>query len=171
MNTPFDKGAFFVLRAERGYTVDDGGATNHGITQAVYDAFRLRNGLFRQPVLQISMPEVQEIMHDEYWELAHCDDLSENLAIAHFDTAFNAGIDRAIRTLQGVLGVVVDGIYGQKTQQAAQAAFDSVVGAYLDARVAFYQQLARDYPDKYTKYLDGWLNRVAALKRYLEGLS
>ena len=161
----------FTLGAEGKFTVDDGGPTMYGVTQAVYDDFRRGESLALQSVKLIDMDEVYVIMGNQYWVTAHCGDLPDKLAVAHFDTAYNAGVERAIKILQEALNVTVDGAYGPHTKEAASSAGDNVQDRYLDCRAAFYHALAQDNPEKYAKYLDGWLNRVDNLRNYLKGLS
>ncbi len=122
------------------------------------------------PGQPFEMEEVEDIMRSRYWNPAHCDDLGDKMGVAHFDLAYNAGVGRAIRTLQEALNVTADGIYGPHTKAAAQAAADSLVAPYLEQRKAFYRDLASGNPAKYGEYLDGWLNRVDNLEKYLASL-
>jgi lysozyme family protein len=156
----------FTLGAEGKFTIDNGGPTMYGVTQAVYDAYRDAHGLGRTTVAGIRMNEVLDIMQTEYWEPAHCDLMTPQLAIAHFDWSYNHGDTGALKTLQGVLGVGTDGIWGHDTQSAVQDAGDAIVPRYLDARRAWYRaDAARDM--EVAKDLKGWLNRVDALQSFL----
>ena len=76
------------------------------------------------------------------------------------DFAVNAGVERAINTLQGILGVARDGVIGPATL-AALAARDAkaVNNLYVTARRQFYYHLAETRP-KDKKYLKGWLRRA-----------
>lgn len=59
-----------ILALEGGYSNhpdDPGGATNYGITQAVYDAWRQGQGLEPQPVARITREEVANIYRERYW--------------------------------------------------------------------------------------------------------
>ena len=156
----------FTLGAEGKFTIDNGGPTMYGVTQSVYDAYRNAHGLYHTTVAAISMSEVLDIMQTRYWEPAHCDVMTPQLAIAHFDWSYNHGDEGALKTLQAVLGVGVDGIWGHDTQSAAQDAGDAIVPRYLDARRAWYRDDAARDP-AVTKDLDGWLNRVDNLQAYL----
>lgn len=92
-----------VLRWEGGYVdhpQDPGAATNYGITQATYDAWRRQHGLATLPVLQISPEDVRAIYHDHYWLKAGCDQLDPPaLALVVFDAAVNSGVGNALRWL------------------------------------------------------------------------
>ena len=163
----------FTLGAEGKFVIDDGGPTMYGVTQAVYDDYRRNEGLSLQSVRLIEMDEVEDIMRREYWTPAHCDDLGNKMGVAHFDWSYNHGDEGGFETLQialGFTGDAVDGKYGPHTKAAAQAAGDSVLGAYLDARRQWYRDAAKRNPAKYGEYLDGWLNRVDNLEKYLASL-
>lgn len=99
----FERALRFVLRWEGGYSdhpADPGGATNMGITQATYDAWRRRQGLPPQPVRNISINEVQAIYRTMYWDPIGADSLPDPLALAAFDLAVNSGVDTARRALR-----------------------------------------------------------------------
>ncbi len=159
----------FTLRPdiEGGWTPIDGG-TMHGVTQAVYDNYRLSIDAPMQSVRNISQNEVTVIMFSRYWKPAQCDLLPAKVAIAHFDAAYNEGVSGAIRVLQAALGVAQDGVIGEQTQRAIAGADPvALLADYLDARVASYRRIATEDPAK-TEYLAGWLNRVDVLGNYLE---
>ncbi len=157
----------FTLGAEGKFVIDDGGPTMYGVTQAVYDDFRRGEGLSLQSVRLIDMDEVYVIMGNRYWVPAHCGDLGPKMGVAHFDWAYNHGVEGSIKTLQEALNVQADGIYGPHTKEAAQTASDSILDRYLALRKDFYNHLAQDNPGEYARYLDGWLNRVDNLEKYL----
>ena len=163
----------FTLPAEGGFVdnpLDSGGATMHGVTQTVYDRYRLSIGELNQSVRLISDDEVQHIYSEMYWTPAHCPDLSERVGICHFDWAVNHGVSGAIETLQGVIGVTQDGIFGQMTANAVQAMDEStLIVDYLDARAAWYKQRVVNDPSQ-SVFLTDWLNRVQTLREYLATL-
>ena len=60
----------FILRWEGGYVnhpADPGGATNKGVTQRVYDDWRVRRGMPARDVRQITDGEVHAIYEAGYW--------------------------------------------------------------------------------------------------------
>jgi lysozyme family protein len=62
--TNFPQSLSYVLENEGGYVnhpADPGGATNKGVTQAVYDDWRAARGLMKQSVRLIAPPEVSAI--------------------------------------------------------------------------------------------------------------
>lgn len=87
-----------VLSFEGGYVNDPddpGGATNKGITQKTYDAFRARDGKPKQAVLHIEPEEVERIYRRSYWVESGADTLPGKLATVVFDTAVNMGVKYA----------------------------------------------------------------------------
>ncbi|MET0657415.1 MAG: glycosyl hydrolase 108 family protein [Steroidobacteraceae bacterium] len=158
----------FVLRWEGGFVNhpnDPGGATNRGVTQAVYDAWRGTQGLALQSVELITGAEVDTIYESRYWLPAHSHDLQTPLDLVQFDTSVNMGVNRAVRFLQHVVGCGVDGAFGKGTA-AAVAACDQgqAVIDYCKARESYYRMLAERNP-KLAVFLKGWLNRLNALRK------
>lgn len=103
----FEKALAFVLKWEGGYSdhpLDPGGATNYGITQATYDAWRKRKNLPTKPVKEITMSEVRLIYRERYWEAIGGNSLPPPLALAAFDFAVNSGVARAQRYLAEAKG-------------------------------------------------------------------
>lgn len=159
----------FTLKAEGAWTPIDGG-TMRGVTQAVYDTYRKKEGLHLQSVRLIEDNEVRAVMEDEFWYPSGCQEMPEKLSIAHFDWAYNHGVSGAIHSLQSCLGIVSDGVFGPVTLKAVQAATQNdempFVLKYLDARRQWCSEDAALKPEDET-YLQGWLNRVDALQKYL----
>lgn len=93
----------FVLRWEGGYSdhpLDPGGATNQGVTQATYDAYRRSQGWPVRSVREIHDAEVRAIYHERYWLRAGCDTISPPaLALCVMDAAVNSGVGAALRWL------------------------------------------------------------------------
>lgn len=163
----FDGAIQFVLRWEGGYVDnpnDHGGATNQGITQRVYDAFRIARGLAVQDVRQIGDTEVMSIYQNSYWLPPGCELLSPCLDLVQLDTAVNMGVKRAVVFLQGCVDCTPDGVLGEQTRQAVrQCNLAEVIKAYCDKREQFYQDLVSQNPNQ-AVFLRGWLNRLNALR-------
>ena len=166
----FDLAMSFTRSAEGGFTVDNGGPTDFGITQATYDTYRQSIGAPEQDVRHIGLSEVTAIMWQDYWVPANCNDLPARLSICQFDTAFNSGTHEAITLLQRALGVTADGDYGPITHAAVLACDDiSTSSAYLDARWAFMQAIcAGESPEV---RLNGYRNRIDHLRSYLNNIN
>ncbi len=160
----------FLLPAEGGYgdnPNDHGGPTDMGVTQATYDAWRIQEGLPTQSVSLITTAEAIALYRARYWTAAHCDDFGPKVAICVFDWAVNHGVVGAIQTLQAVLSVATDGECGPITIAAVKDMDDAeLAGEYLDARAQWYKDDAANDPSQ-REFLNGWLNRVAALRKYI----
>lgn len=143
----FDIALKYTLQFEGGYVndpADKGGATNKGITKAVYDEYRTKNSLPIQSVKNISDKEVQDIYYKQYWLASGCDKLSDKLAIVVFDFSVNSGVSRAKR-------------YLTLTQDPNK---------YLDLRASFLKKIVQKKPSQ-QKFLKGWLSRVENLRKII----
>lgn len=148
---------------------DRGGATNYGITQGTYDAWRASQGLESISVKRLTRWEVAKIYEARYWVDGQCDRIlergREKLALAHMDACVNHGLTPAAKMLQAALRVVVDGVIGPKTLAAVAEADElRVIGRYLIRRAAFYRTLAERRPTS-RKFLYGWLARLRWVAR------
>jgi len=144
----FDAAIAFVLAREGGYVNDPrdpGGETNFGIC---------RRDFPNVDIADLTAEDASAIYLRQYWAPVHGDDLPPGVALMVMDTAVNMGVGAAVRMLQSVCGVAVDGDIGPKTLAAAAAS--GVLESYRDARIARYHQLSN-----FPTYGNGWLNRVA----------
>lgn len=165
----FDDALTFALRWEGGYVNDPddrGGATNRGVTQGTYDAYRKSKGLGLRSVRELTDAEMRQIYVERYWNPASCGAMQWHLAVVHFDLAVNGGVLRAKKMLQQALGVKVDGKIGPATLHAIEHSDQEFVARkYLDLRQAWYHRIA---VGNQRKFLQGWLNRVAALRLFIQ---
>ncbi|MDX8513512.1 glycoside hydrolase family 108 protein [Mesorhizobium captivum] len=157
-----------VLAHELGYVnhpKDPGGPTNKGITQRIYDAYRRSKGLGAQSVQVISMKEVTEIYHRQYWDAVRGDDLPAGVDYVLFDGAVNSGPKQSIIWLQRALGSLykgrVDGTMGFTTIAAVNAVndHDALIDRICDQRLAFMRRL-KTWPT----FGRGWSARVAEVR-------
>lgn len=144
-DTFFERALQWVLLHEGGYVddpADPGGATNYGITQRIYDAWRRRQGLAPKPVREITPQEVHDIYKAFYWEpiQGQVERWAQAIALILFDTR----VHHSFKTYEAL---------------SAQLWLQGVSG-YRDARTRHFQNLAQG-PRK--KFLKGWLNRLQAL--------
>lgn len=172
MNGNFIKALSYTLQFEGGFSddpADSGGATNYGITQHVYDSYRTSKGEIVQSVKLLSDAEVSDVYYKLYWIKNHCDVLPDKIDTAVFDFAVNAG-NEAMRELQLICNVKVDGIFGPKTMAAVLSFYETspevMLNTYFDAREKFYKNLADRIP-KDRKFLKGWINRTEKLRSFL----
>lgn len=171
-DSDFERSLAFVLKWEGGY-VDDpddsGGATNRGITQATYDRFRSRHARDPQPVISIPTFEVEEIYRVDYWLPSKAPRMEWPLCLAHFDGAVNCGLNAAAKMLQRALGVEPDGVVGPVTLGAVRArAADALAAAVCTERSRYYDGIVARRPTQ-RKFLQGWMNRLQALRKEIEG--
>ena len=147
----FDTALAFTLKEEGGYgdhPLDAGGATNRGVTQAVYDEWRKSQGAAPQEVQQITDEETGDLYWARYWEPGRCGELAPALGVVHFDWCVNHGVQGAAATLQQAAGSVP---------------------RYEALRRQWYVQRVAAKPDQ-AKFLKGWLARVDRLDQYVGGL-
>lgn len=135
---------------------DPGGATNRGVTQRVYDAYRDRQGQSRRSVRAITAEEVADIYKRQYWDAIRGDDLPSGLDYAVFDYAVNSGPRRAAQDLQRELGVAVDGVIGNVTLAAvAKADVYDLIDRLCARRMRFLKGLKH-----WRTFGKGWTRRV-----------
>jgi len=173
----YERALEFALSWEGGFVdhpLDRGGATNKGITQKTYTAFRDKKWgniqKSERSVKFIEDSEVREIYKEEYWFKSHCDVLPEALSVCNFDSAVNHGPSRAIKFLQNSIGTTGDGHWGPNTEKAVteNSCKVGVLQKYLHARMEFYKNLVSNKPSQ-NVFFAGWTNRVNALQKEVLG--
>lgn len=142
---------------------DDGGLTKFGID------FRSHPD---EDIEKLSYERAVEIYKEEYWDKARCSELPFPLSLVQVDGAVNTGIGQQNKFLQRVAGVKDDGAYGPKTREAIlglclEEGEKEVSFRVIAEREKFYKNLAASKPEK-AKFLDGWLNRLEALKKVVD---
>lgn len=65
---------------------------------------------------ELTLQDAKTIYKRDYWDAVGCDLLPDLIAFDVFDMAVNSGQGAAIRALQKILFVPVDGIMGEKTR-------------------------------------------------------
>ena len=162
----------FTLRWEGGY-VDDphdpGGATNFGITQATYDRWLDGAGGLRS-VRNISLQEVSAIYFSDYWkpEAATC---QWPLSLVIFDTAVQFGrFGMTLFVQEALPPLEIDGVWGPKTAAAVKAEkANDFARAICEVRRQYRHLRVKQRPSQ-QKFLQGWLNRDAALLSAVDSL-
>ena len=140
---------------------DPGGRTNKGVTQRVYDAYRIRLKKPTQTVYNIKPDEVQAIYRRGYWEKISGDQLPAGVDYAVFDAAVNSGPSRAAAWLQSSLrphyAGPVDGVIGEATIAAAvgHPNHDELVAQMVDKRLSFVKSLKT-----FKVFGKGWTRRL-----------
>jgi lysozyme family protein len=171
MRENFPRAVLRVMLEEGGF-VDDphdpGGATNYGITQAVYNAYRRSKAVALKPVRLITRDEVEDIYRHQYADSIRFDDLPVGIDYCVFDEAVNSGVVRAIKALQLCVGVADDGVVGLRTLEAVQGCKDraALIDRFCDRRVSFLRSLT----SLFTHFGRGWLRRVADVRAASKGM-
>lgn len=149
-----------VLLSEGGF-VDDkddpGGATNLGVTQFTYDAYRRRTKQTPQSVRLITRAEAGSIYRDSYWAALHCSTFAFPMAFILFDTCVQWGAHGTIELLMEcpmMAGVKVeDALVVAATKPASLLA-----GQLYSRRAAFRLARVAKKPTQ-LKFLLGWQRR------------
>ena len=164
VSTNFTPCLAVVLTEEGGYTNDPndfGGPTNFGITLGDLKTWRNNNALTADDVKNMTKAEAQEIYRSEYWNPMQCGDLPNGIDLEVFDFGVNTGVREAVKTLQAVVGVTVDGSIGPITLSAVKATdTHKIIQDFSARRLAYYRSLA-----KFPIFGAGWTNRTNAVEQ------
>jgi lysozyme family protein len=173
MSVPnFDRAYAFVRRMEGGDhrpSPSDPNPTSRGITQKTYDAYCTARNLPPKSVFSLDEGDVAGFYRD-YWADSRAPQLpSDNLALCHFDAAFNMGHGQAAKLLQRAAGALADGILGNKTLDQVRLAMvqdgeRALLVKMCGLRLRRYRQIVDDNPAM-APNLPGWTARVTALQK------
>ena len=103
----FDRCHEVTAKWEGGWSnhkADPGGATMYGVTQAVYDSYRVARNKAKRSVRFIALEEALTIYKVNYWASAGCERLHAGVDLAHYDCAVNSGVGRARKLLAASIG-------------------------------------------------------------------
>ena len=181
----------FILKWEGGFVndpADAGGATNKGVTLTTWRNIGYdKDGdgdIDVQDLKLLSSADVRDrVLKPHYWDRWKADLIqSQKVANILVDWVWGSG-KHGIVIPQRLLGVVDDGIVGDKTLSAVNFADpDQLFDAIFQARVDFFNEITeasiREYEEKigrkakeaelmkYTnkRFLKGWLNRLDDIK-------
>lgn len=159
-----------ILKHEGGFVndpLDRGGATNYGITQAVYEAF-VKRKVSVDEIKNMPMGNVSAIYKKEYWDKIGGDKIKYYpVAFALFDQAINRGPGTVANQVQKVLGLPQDGKIGPTTLAKLNAIPDKdFLNQFLIMSESSYKAIVDKNPTQ-AKFLKGWLNRVSSIKSYV----
>lgn len=157
-----------VLVHEGGYVNhprDPGGATNQGITQRTYEAYRRGKKQRTRNVRSLTVPERDDIYRHQYWDAVEGDKLPEGVDYVLFDGAVNSGSKQSIKWLQRALGSAyrgpIDGVIGLGTLAALDEIenLDSLIDRICDRRMIYLRAL-----EHWPTFKRGWTARVAGVR-------
>jgi lysozyme family protein len=160
----FERSLSRVLVHEGGYSnnpKDPGGATMKGVTQRVYDDFRMARSVPKQSVKLISQAEIATLYKTRYWDMFKGDKMPAGVNYVVFDGAVNSGVAQSVKWLQRALAPhytgTIDGLVGEGTLRAIEDYGDpaELIDKICDLRLAFLKSL-KTWPT----FGRGWASRV-----------
>ena len=162
-----------ILKFEGGFTNDPddaGGPTNFGITAAEYGSFRkLGRTATVDEVRNMPIEDAIAIYKSRYIAQPNFAAIGDDrLRMILVDCGVLYGTKRAAMWLQTVLDVTPDGIVGQQTLNALNAAVDpqQVRKGVLGERIRTTADIVAGKPS-HLKFLRGWTNRAVALFEFV----
>ena len=162
MKPTFDLAMRLLLRHEGGFVnhpKDPGGMTNLGVTKAVWEAHTGKPAT-EADMRALTPQAVQPIYKARYWDAVCGDDLPHGLDYCLFDCAVNSGPGRAVKLLQYVLHLKVDGVIGKNTMAAIMAADPvELIEDYSQRRLDFLKSLPT-----WETFGKGWGKRVSEVE-------
>lgn len=160
-----------ILRFEGGFCNDPddlGGATNKGVTFKTYKLYRRKKSLPIPSIgdlRRLADEEFADILKTMYWDACNADFIvSQGIANAIVDWAWNSGTTTAVKEVQKILGVKADGIVGNITLSAINSESPlPLFGKIQSARKAYIERICKSRPAN-EKYRCGWYNRINSLQ-------
>lgn len=144
-----------VLESEAGFVIDNGGPTNLGVTQKMWESYLGRQTTI-QEIKNLTPLMVRPFYYQLYWEPTKCDELPAGLDYCVFDCAVNSGVGRSIRLLQRAVGADPDGRIGSITLALVRKCDPiKTIEQYCDERQRFLESLST-----FPTYGKGWTKRV-----------
>jgi lysozyme family protein len=166
MQSNWDKSFDLVMESEGGFSDDirdkgnhmpDGrpGCTNLGVTMITWEIYVQRQATIAE-MKSLTKSDVEPLYRRLFWDRVWGDRMPTGLDYLLFDFAVNAGVGRAVMTLQSIVGTTQDGGMGPITY-AATITKDPItlIEQYSDAKEKFYKGL-----NNFNVYGKGWLARV-----------
>lgn len=148
-----------ILKHEGGWSdhpKDPGGATQKGVTLAVFSDFLGRKAT-KDDLRAITNEQLSTIYRRGFWFPSHCDKLPAGVDLIVFDLAVNSGPGRARRFLQEAVGAEPDGVIGAKTLAAVAALPPrEVILRLRNRREKFYKGL-----NTFGTFGKGWMRRLS----------
>jgi lysozyme family protein len=158
MSIAFEQALNFVLKHEGGYVnhpSDPGGETKYGISKRAYPNVDIAN---------LTMNEAAEIYRRDYWDKLP-NGIPDQLKFMLFDFAINAGINRAIKTLQKAIRVNPDGVWGSGSSAAlSKMRVNDVIFNFTLERQMFYAGLST-----FQTFGKGWTKRTLEANNFAMG--
>ena len=162
MKENFDKCFALIIGNEGGFVdnpKDPGGMTNLGVTRRNWEIY-LNRDVTETEMRELTPEIVKPFYKSLYWDKIKGDQLPAGIDYAAFDFAVNSGVSRAIKILQQIAGVLVDGSLGPKSMEAIKSCNSKqTVEAICGMRLDFLKRLPT-----FETFGKGWSRRVAEVK-------
>lgn len=148
-----------IIGTEGGYVNspnDPGGETKYGISKRSYPDLDIKN---------LTLEKAKEIYWYDFWMKLRLDMIAPSLDEFIFDFAVNSGVGTVARMIQRAIGVLPDGIIGERTV----AALKSCDGMAL-ARLLFVERaiiFAKAKENVFQENSHGWYARLFDQTRLL----
>lgn len=153
MGSSFEIAIALTLKNEGGFTdnpADPGGATNMGIEQ---------RDLPNVPIETLTQAQAVEYYSEHYWKPLYSEIGNQDTASKLFDMGVLFGVGTAVKTLQAVLQITQDGVFGPATLSALNAAGESILPEYKMAMLDRANEIVGQNPAE-AVFLDGWERRI-----------
>lgn len=152
-----------IQKWEGGYSNhknDNGGCTMKGITISAYRKFYGEDKTCSD-LKNITDKEWLHIFQEGYWNPCKADEIdSQIIANIIVDWAWMSGVKTAVKKVQKILNVDVDGVIGKNTLYAINKCNEEILfNDIYNERVKFYTNIVEDKPSQKI-FLNGWLNRL-----------
>ena len=169
MNTNFDACLAHLLKHEGGFVnhpSDPGGATNLGVTQAVWEDW-IDRSVSEENMKALTPAKVAPLYREMYWDRIKADKLPSGVDYCVFDAAVNSGVSRAAKWLQTTVGAVADGAIGEQTlKQVLLTNPQMVIDKYSAIRLEFLKGRST-----WPTFGKGWERRVEEVKATANNLA
>lgn len=157
----------FILKWEGGFANvknDRGGATNKGITLTTFRAY-FGKGKTVDDLKRLTDVQWDYIFLKGFWKPFGADNIdSQSIANICVDWAWASGTVTAIRQVQSILKVPVDGKVGPKTIEAINTTNSKALFERIKiGRLQFVDNIVKRDPTQKV-FLKGWKNRINAIK-------
>jgi lysozyme family protein len=149
-----------VLKREGGFVIDHAGPTNFGITIPPYKEYTKKD-ITEQDIRNMTKEEAIGFYSWLFTKKRLAEINNFELMDLLFDSMINHGNEVAVSWAQKYAKVTRDGILGPISIAAINKDFKSVYYGVLSERFMLVGYIAKKNPDKYLKYLEGWINRYA----------
>ncbi len=150
-----------VMEYEGGYVNhpnDPGGETYKGISRRAHPDWKGWELIDQKKPVPEQL--VQEFYYNNYWVRLRADEMPYPIGEYLFDFGVNAGIIRAVITVQKILNVKVDGVLGPVTIGAIQKQDpQKLMYELLKERVSYYTTITMRN-SRFQVFFLGWIRRT-----------